>query len=249
MSFHSRWINFLNCLTLFCLFLFSPHIALAENMPTSYVVAEAGIIDATIEHRLAGHLQELEQKTGSQMIVLTVATTDGVPIDMFALEKAENWKLGQKGKDNGLLMVIAVNDRKYRIEVGYGLESIIPDSLAGTIARKYLVPRFQAGDYTTGIYETAVIIMSTIAKAQGVGGRRRPEESFPAGFAVGNEEEKDEGDPEGVEGVEFCDAGLIPEADAESKHQGGETAEQGVFCQPECRQADQAEDCCHCSTN
>jgi len=142
--------------------------ALAETVPSSYVVDEAGIIDDSIEKKLAGHLQELEQKTGSQMIVLTVPTTGGIPIEMYALDIAEKWKLGQKDRDNGLLMVIAVNDRRYRIEVGYGLESIIPDSLAGTVARKYLVPRFQAGDYSTGIYETAVVIMGTIAKDQGV---------------------------------------------------------------------------------
>ncbi|MBN2297641.1 MAG: TPM domain-containing protein [Deltaproteobacteria bacterium] len=168
MSFHSKWTGFLNSLAVFCLFLFHAHMALAENMPASYVVDEAGIIDNTIEQRLAGHLQELEQKTGSQMIVLTVPTTGDIPIEMFALDKAETWKLGQEGKDNGLLMVIAANDRRYRIEVGYGLESILPDSLAGTIARNYLVPRFKAGDYSTGIFETAVVIMDTIAKAQGV---------------------------------------------------------------------------------
>jgi uncharacterized protein len=141
---------------------------MAETMPASYVVDNAGIIENSVEYRLAGHLQELEQKTGTQMIVLTVSSTNGIPIEEYALEKAEAWKLGRKGKDNGLLLVIAVNDRRYRIEVGYGLESVIPDSLAGTIARKYLVPRFKAGDYTTGIYECAVIIMNTIAGSEGV---------------------------------------------------------------------------------
>jgi len=147
--------------------LFPSFSALAEIIPSSYVVDEAGIIDESIKKKLAGHLQELEQKTGSQMIVLTVPTTGEIPIEMFALDMAEKWKLGQKDRDNGLLMIIAVNDRKYRIEVGYGLESVVPDSLAGTVARKYLVPRFQAGDYSKGIYETAVVIMSTIAKAYG----------------------------------------------------------------------------------
>lgn len=142
---------------------------MARGMPASYVVDEAGIIEDTVEHRLAGHLQELEQKTGAQMIVLTIPSTDGIPIEEYALDKAETWSLGQKGKDNGLLMVVAFNDRRYRVEVGYGLESIIPDSLAGTIARRHLVPGFKAGDYTGGIYSTAVVIMDTIAKASGVG--------------------------------------------------------------------------------
>ncbi len=168
MSSLSRWTSCPNSLALlsflFCLVL--P--AAAGGFPASYVVDEAGIIDTAVANRLAGHLQELEQKTSAQMIVLTVSTTAGVPIEEYALEKAESWQLGLKGKDNGLLMVVAVQDRRYRIEVGYGLESIIPDSLAGSIARRYLVPRFKMGDYTTGIYESAVVIMNTIARAEGV---------------------------------------------------------------------------------
>ena len=168
MSSLSRWTGCLSLLVIACLVFFSARMAMAQAMPASYVVDEAGIIEDTVEHRLAGHLQELEQKTGTQMIVLTIPSTGGIPIEEYALDKAESWRLGQKGKDNGLLMVVAVNDRKYRIEVGYGLESIIPDSLAGTIARGYLVPGFKAGDYTGGIYATAVVIMNTIAKASGV---------------------------------------------------------------------------------
>lgn len=141
---------------------------LAARMPASYVVDSAGIIENSIRQRLAGNLQELEQKTGVQMVILTVDSTEGIPIEEFALEKAAQWGLGQKEKDNGLIVVVAVNDRKYRIETGYGLESILPDSLSGSIARKYLVPRFKTGDYTGGIYATAIVIMHTIAKAEGV---------------------------------------------------------------------------------
>ncbi len=168
MNSRSRWTNCLCSLAVFCLLFFSAQQSSGQGMPASYVVDEAGIIEDTVQHRLAGHLQELEQKTGAQMIVLTVSSTDGIPIEEYALNMAETWRLGQKGEDNGLLMVIAVEDRRYRIEVGYGLESVIPDSLAGTIARRYLVPRFKAGDYSTGIYETAVVIMNTIAASQGV---------------------------------------------------------------------------------
>jgi uncharacterized protein len=168
MSSLSRWTGCLSLLAIACLVFFSSRMAMAQTMPASYVVDEAGIIEDTVERRLAGHLQELEQKTGAQMIVLSIPSTQGIPIEEYALDKAETWRLGQEGKDNGLLMVVAVNDRRYRIEVGYGLEPIIPDSLAGTIARQYLVPGFKAGDYTGGIYSTAVVIMDTIAKASGV---------------------------------------------------------------------------------
>jgi len=168
MNFHLRWTRFfLNIPVFLCLVLCPAHLVQARGMPASYVVDKAGIIDDPVEYRLAGHLRELEQKTGAQMIVLTVPSTAGIPIDMFALQRAEDWSLGQKGKDNGLLMVVAVDDRKYRIEVGYGLESVIPDSMAGTIARKHLVPRFKIKEYTKGIYETAVVLMATIAEAHG----------------------------------------------------------------------------------
>ncbi len=139
-----------------------------EGMPASYVVDNAGIIDANVKQALSGRLQELEQKTGVQMLVLTVQSTDGVPIEEYAINKASEWKLGRKGKDNGLLFVVALKDRKYRIEVGYGLESVIPDSLAGTIGRRYLVPAFRRGAYGEGIAGAAGALSGIIARSQGV---------------------------------------------------------------------------------
>jgi len=137
-------------------------------MPTTYVVDNAGIIDQNVRNLLSLRLHELEQKTGAQMIVLTVQTTDSIPIEEYAFKRAEAWKLGQKGKDNGLIFVVAVQDRKYRIEVGYGLESVIPDSLAGTIGRKVIVPHFKEGEYSEGIRVASVTIMDLIARSQGV---------------------------------------------------------------------------------
>ena len=139
-----------------------------EAKPTDYVMDRAGVIEAGAAQRLIGQLRELEQKTGVQMIVLTVPSTAGIPIEGYAIERAQKWGLGQKGKDNGLLMVVAVNDRAYRFEVGYGLESVIPDSLAGSIGRQYLVPRFKQGDYSGGISDASAVLMSTIAQAYGV---------------------------------------------------------------------------------
>lgn len=92
-----------------------------EPAPRDYVTDEAGIIGEDARRGISARLAELEGKTGAQMLVLTVLSAQGVPIEEFALRKAEAWKLGQKGKDNGLLLVVAVRDRKYRLEVGYGL--------------------------------------------------------------------------------------------------------------------------------
>ena len=148
----------------------SPDGFTAEDIPqpTEFVMDQAGVIDQGTRQNLIRLLTELEQKTGTQMIILTIPSTGGVPIEDYAIARAQSWGLGQKGKDNGLLMVVAVNDRRYRFEVGYGLEDKIPDSLAGSIGRKYLVPKFRRGDYSGGISDAAIAVIGVIAKTYGV---------------------------------------------------------------------------------
>lgn len=137
-------------------------------VPQNYVVDLAGVLQSDVKARLNATLQELEQKTTAQVLVLTVQSLDNEPIESFSLRTSEKWQLGQKGKDNGVLIVIAVQDREYRIEVGYGLESILPDSLVGTIGREYFVPYFRQGDYSTGIYAVTLAVTRTIAEHDGV---------------------------------------------------------------------------------
>ncbi len=137
-------------------------------VPRDYVVDLAGVMSPDTSARLNALLLELEQKTTAQVLVLTVQSLDGQSIEEFAFNTKEKWKLGQKGKDNGVLIVVAVKDRRYRIEVGYGLESILPDSLVGSIGREYFVPYFRQGDYSTGIYAGAVALTRTIAAHEGV---------------------------------------------------------------------------------
>lgn len=137
-------------------------------VPANHVADRANIIDARVEQRLNAVLAELEAKTGAQMLVLTVETTGDVPIDDFALQTAERWQLGQKGKDNGALAVIAVRDRSYWITVGYGLEGILPDGLVGSVGRRYFRPYFRRGDYSTGIYLGMVALAQKVAEAENV---------------------------------------------------------------------------------
>jgi uncharacterized protein len=161
-------------LFLFCLLLLSSITSEAITpeppaVPANYVVDLAGIIDSGVKAQLNAYLKELEQKTSVQMVVLTINSLDGDSIDAFSLRVAhDKWKLGQKGKDNGLLLTVALNDRKYRIEVGYGLEGTLPDSMVGTIGRQYLVPYFRKGDYSSGIFNASLEIIKTVAAAQGV---------------------------------------------------------------------------------
>ncbi len=138
------------------------------SVPHDYVVDLAGVIPEEIQARLNAYLKELEQKTTAQVLVLTVQSLDGQSIDEFSFNTKEMWKLGQKGKDNGVLIVVAVKDREYRFEIGYGLESVLPDSMVGTIGREYLVPYFKKGDYGSAIYTATVVVANTIASHEGV---------------------------------------------------------------------------------
>lgn len=137
-------------------------------MPSHYVEDYANVLAASDEASLNGILQELEQKTGAQYIVLTVQSTEGVAIDQYAIELAEKWKLGQAGKDNGMLFVIAVGDKKYRFEVGYGLEGFITDAYCGRVGREVLKPYLKKGDYSKGILQATATIAQRIAKEYGV---------------------------------------------------------------------------------
>src|SRR3990172_11391484 len=149
---HKR--NFYNYFVAFAIFLCLCSIAVAQELPVPqrYVEDRANIISDITEKGLNGFLQELEQKTSTQMIILTIDTTGDIPIETYAVEVATKWKLWQKGKDNGVLVVVAKEDRAYRIEVGYGLEGTLPDSLCGTVGRTFFVPNFQKGQFSEGVF-------------------------------------------------------------------------------------------------
>jgi uncharacterized protein len=154
-------------LLLLILVSFAPPISAAVRVPPqppNYVVDLAGIIDSNAEASLNSYLKELELKTSAQIIVLTITSLDGESIEDFSINLAhDQWKLGQEGKDNGLLLLVSMQDRKYRFEVGYGLEGILPDSLVGSIGRQYLVPYFKKGDFSTGILTSTLAVINIIA--------------------------------------------------------------------------------------
>lgn len=137
-------------------------------MPATYVVDRANAIDAQHEQSLNGILQELEQKTGVQYIILTLDSTGGLPIEQFAIELLDKWQLGQADKDNGLLFTLALKDRTYRFEVGYGLEGVVPDQIAGQIGRNVLEPLLKQGQISQGIYDANLQVVQRIAQDAGV---------------------------------------------------------------------------------
>ncbi|MDF1555542.1 MAG: TPM domain-containing protein [Deferrisomatales bacterium] len=118
---------------------------------TGRVTDNAEILGAETRSRLTERLADHEARTGAQVAVLTVATLNGGSIEPFAAEVFQAWGLGQRGADNGVLMVVVPNDRRMRIEVGYGLEATLTDLLAGRIIRDVMTPRFRAGDYDGGV--------------------------------------------------------------------------------------------------
>lgn len=117
----------------------------------------------------ASEQQSLEQKlvsyydsTSTQIVVVTLATLDGYPIEDYSIKLAREWGIGQKGKDNGLLILVARDDRKMRIEVGYGLEATVPDVMAKRIISNIMAPEFKQGNYYAGLDNatTAIIQLS-----------------------------------------------------------------------------------------
>jgi uncharacterized protein len=128
------------------------------------VTDDAEILSADARARISGMLEALEGQTTDQVAVLTVPSLEGESVESFALRVFEDWKLGQRGQDNGVLVVVAPGERRMRIEVGYGLEGRLTDLEAGRIIRNVMAPRFKEGDFDGGIAEGVAAI---IAQLQG----------------------------------------------------------------------------------
>jgi uncharacterized protein len=111
---------------------------------------------------LEAKLADWEARTSNQLAVLLVPTTQPEPIEAYSLRVAEKWKIGRKGQDNGALFLIAKNDRKMRIEVGYGLEGVLPDVIANRIIRENVAPAFREGKFADGINAGVDRIIATV---------------------------------------------------------------------------------------
>lgn len=133
-----------------------------------YVQDYAQVLSAEDKRRLLSIGQELDNKTTAQLAVVTVKTLDGQPIENYALSILREWGIGSKEKNNGALIVVAVQDRRSRIEVGYGLEGLLTDGLTGRIQDQAMIPYFRKGNYAAGIVNGYAITASLIAKDAGV---------------------------------------------------------------------------------
>lgn len=122
----------------------------------------AGVMSPSQVKSLEAQLAQFEQETGHQVAVLTIPTLNGAAIEDFGIHVAESWKIGKKGFDNGVILLVAVKDRKLRIEVGYGLEGVLPDVTAKRIISDYIVPHFRTQDYAGGIITGIDAILKVI---------------------------------------------------------------------------------------
>ena len=139
---------------------------------TARVTDLTGTLSAAQRNALEGELQAIEARGTNQIAVLMVPSTMPETIEQYSIRVVEAWKLGQKGKDNGLLVLVAKDDHKVRIEVGYGLEGVIPDVIARQVIDGLITPRFKQGDFagglTVGIQQLAFLIEGHAAAEKAV---------------------------------------------------------------------------------
>ncbi len=149
----------------FAAFILQAFLLTALPETAGFVTDEAGVISAEDKRIIEAVASEIKSKSGAEVAVLTVKTFEPYgSIEEFAIDTASKWGIGEKGKDNGVLIVVSTGERKLRIEVGYGLEGAIPDGLAGTIMDKYMVPYLRNNDFSTGLKNGFIAVSSVVAR-------------------------------------------------------------------------------------
>lgn len=181
------------------LLLLSGQTAFAQTFPklTGRVVDQANLLDPAQEAALSAKLEGLETRTKRQLVVATLNSLEGYEISDYGYRLGRHWALGQDGKgesekDNGAILIVAPNERKMRIEVGYGLEPILTDGLSSSIIRNDITPAFKAGDFPAGINAGVDRIVTQLelpadeaAKiAAAANNKRQADEGFPLGAII-----------------------------------------------------------------
>ncbi|MGL4505914.1 MAG: TPM domain-containing protein, partial [Aeromonas sobria] len=127
------------------------------------VVDEAALMSRKQAHQLTQQLTAFEKRSGIQLVVVSIDSLDGETIEEYGYQLGRHWGIGQKGKNNGVLLLIAQDERKVRIEVGYGLEGALPDAIAANIIHGRILPAFKRGDMVAGIMAGSQSIMKALA--------------------------------------------------------------------------------------
>ncbi len=178
-SFRSSYTKRLltSLLIIFCILLLTS-VSYALEVPKleGYVNDYADMISPQARAELENELRSFEQTDSTQIVILTIPSLEGDPIEDFGIKAADAWKIGQKGKDNGAIFIVAKQDRKMRIEVGRGLEGKLTDLMSGRIIDLVVKPRFKRGDYDGGFIAGVSAIIDTTRgefKADGNHGRQK----------------------------------------------------------------------------
>ena len=147
----------------------------------------ASLLSAATQRQLEDVLTRLEETDSTQIVVLTIPSLGGEVLEEFSIKVVDQWKIGQKGLDNGAMLLIAKNDRKIRIEVGYGLEGSLTDLMAGRIIRNVIAPQFEAGNFDQGVIDGVQAMIKVVrgeyrASDKGPAVRGQKHKDKPGGF-------------------------------------------------------------------
>ncbi|MGD0141588.1 MAG: TPM domain-containing protein [Rhizomicrobium sp.] len=133
---------------------------------TGRVVDNAGILSADTQQKLTGLLGEQDKQTGDQVVVATLKSLQGYPIEDYGYQLGRAWGIGQKGKNNGALIIVAPTEHRVRIEVGYGLEGVLTDAQSKVIIDEVMTPAFKQGNYDAGVYNGTLAVLHAIGGAK-----------------------------------------------------------------------------------
>jgi len=160
---------------LLCLFASLGQAAIDFPTLSGRVVDNAAYLNATSEQQISQQLDAYENATGNQLVVATVENLQGYSIEEFAYQLGRHWGIGQKDKNNGVLLLVAKSERKVRIDVGYGLEGVLTDAISANIIHTVILPQFKKGQYASGIANGTTAVIASLGGNYVVKEGRSPE--------------------------------------------------------------------------
>ncbi|MDE2091390.1 MAG: TPM domain-containing protein [Gammaproteobacteria bacterium] len=151
---------------------------------TGPVVDEAHLLPADVFNSLSQKLAAYANSSGTQLVVVTIPTLNGYPIEYYGYQLGRHWGIGQKGKNNGALLIVDAGEKKMRIEVGYGLEGTLTDAQSFNIINNIMAPRFKQGDFAAGISAGADAILSVLGDQQQADAQQQARNRSGTGFLM-----------------------------------------------------------------